>query len=65
MRLNLNEIVYELEKDIEEFARFERPGRGAEARVRAPHTSRSRSDAPEGRSRSGRVRTKDQEEDSL
>lgn len=65
MRLNLNEIEYEVEKDLEEFDRFERPGRGAEARVRSPGFGRGRRDAPERDRSRNRVRAAYSKEDSV
>lgn len=65
MRLNQNEIEYELEKDIKEFAAFERPGRGAEARVRASKPSRSRSNPSQGSSSSSGVWKASSKEDTV
>lgn len=65
MRLNQNEIEYELEKDIKEFASFERPGRGATARVRASSTRRDRSNPTERSGSSSGIRSKDSKEDSV
>lgn len=65
MRLNLNEIEYEVERDLEEFDRFERPGRSATARIRASKFSRNRSDSSQRYSSGSGVRSKDSKEDSV
>jgi hypothetical protein len=65
MRLHLNEVEYELEKDIKEFAAFERPGRGATARVRKSPASRSGYNAAKRDRDSRRSRKETKEEGSL